>query len=93
MNRTIKDATLKVFHYPDLDSLKAHVLAFVRTYRPCAGKRPSRSSAKPGQLILQSSESTRVTSSRDQTPLVLDQLFRDQLLPLPKVPVVWHVAR
>jgi transposase InsO family protein len=32
MNRTIKDATLKVFHYPDLDSLKAHVLAFVRTY-------------------------------------------------------------
>ena len=29
MNRTIKDATLKVFHYPDLESLKAHVLAFV----------------------------------------------------------------
>jgi len=22
MNRTIKDATIKVFHYPDLDSLK-----------------------------------------------------------------------
>ena len=32
MNRTIKDATLKVFHYPDLESLKAHVLAFVKTY-------------------------------------------------------------
>ena len=32
MNRTIKDATLKVFHYPDLASLKAHVLAFVRAY-------------------------------------------------------------
>ena len=29
MNRTIKDATIKAFHYPDLDSLKAHVLAFV----------------------------------------------------------------
>ena len=29
MNRTIKDATTKVFHYPDLESLKAHVLAFV----------------------------------------------------------------
>jgi transposase-like protein len=32
MNRTIKDATLKVFHYPDLDSLKSHVLAFVKAY-------------------------------------------------------------
>ena len=32
MNRTIKDATIKVFHYPDLDSLKAHVIAFVWTY-------------------------------------------------------------
>jgi hypothetical protein len=29
MNRTIKDATVKVFHYEDLESLKAHVLAFV----------------------------------------------------------------
>ena len=32
MNRTIKDATIKVFHYPDLDSLKAQFLAFVKTY-------------------------------------------------------------
>jgi transposase InsO family protein len=32
MNRTIKDATTKAFHYPDLDALKAHVLAFVRAY-------------------------------------------------------------
>ena len=32
MNRTIKDATLKIFHYPDLDALKAHVLAFVTAY-------------------------------------------------------------
>jgi transposase InsO family protein len=32
MNRTIKDATIKVFHYPDLESLKAHVLAFVTAY-------------------------------------------------------------
>ena len=29
MNRTIKDATTKAFHYPDLDALRAHVLAFV----------------------------------------------------------------
>lgn len=32
MNRTIKDATTKAFHYPDLDALKAHVLAFVMAY-------------------------------------------------------------
>ena len=32
MNRTIKDATIKTFHYSDLDSLKAHVLAFVSAY-------------------------------------------------------------
>lgn len=32
MNRTVKDATIKTFHYDDLESLKAHVLAFVTTY-------------------------------------------------------------
>src|SRR3954469_4956985 len=32
MNRTVKDATVKVFHYPDLESLKAHVLAFLAAY-------------------------------------------------------------
>ncbi|MCJ2094482.1 IS481 family transposase [Methylobacterium sp. J-072] len=32
MNRTIKDATVKVFHYEDLESLRAHVLAFVTAY-------------------------------------------------------------
>jgi IS30 family transposase len=29
MNRTVKEATIKAFHYADLESLKAHVLAFV----------------------------------------------------------------
>ena len=32
MNRTVKDATVKAFHYPDLKALQAHVLAFVRAY-------------------------------------------------------------
>ena len=32
MNRTVKGATIKAFHYQDLDSLKAHVLAFVSAY-------------------------------------------------------------
>ena len=30
MNRTIKDATFKLFHYSDIESLKAHVLAFMK---------------------------------------------------------------
>lgn len=33
MNRTIKDATVKVYHYDDLESLKAHVMAFVTAFR------------------------------------------------------------
>jgi transposase-like protein len=32
MNRSVKDATIKAFHYPDLEALKAHVLAFVTAY-------------------------------------------------------------
>ncbi len=32
MNRTVKDATIKTFHYPSLESLKAHVIAFVSAY-------------------------------------------------------------
>ncbi len=32
MNRTVKEATIKAFHYPDLDALKVHILAFVRAY-------------------------------------------------------------
>src|SRR5215212_9805384 len=35
MNRTVKEATVKAFHYPGLDALRAHVLAFVRAYN-CA---------------------------------------------------------
>src|SRR5918997_726811 len=32
MNRTVKDAPVKVFHYESLESLKAHVQAFVAAY-------------------------------------------------------------
>lgn len=32
MNRTIKDATVKVFHYEALESLPDHVRAFVTAY-------------------------------------------------------------
>ena len=30
MNRTVKDATIKVSHYPGLEALRTHVLTFVR---------------------------------------------------------------
>jgi transposase InsO family protein len=32
MNRAVKEATVKAFHYPDPDALKAHVLASARAY-------------------------------------------------------------
>jgi transposase InsO family protein len=32
MNRTVKEATIKTFHYPGLAALRAHVLAFVTAY-------------------------------------------------------------
>lgn len=32
MNRTIKDAATKTFHYPDLGALRGHVMAFVTAY-------------------------------------------------------------
>ncbi len=32
MNRTIKDATSKPFHYPSRHGSRAHVLAFVSAY-------------------------------------------------------------
>ena len=32
MNRTVKEATVRIFHYEHIDSLKAHVLSFVTAY-------------------------------------------------------------
>ena len=58
---------------PDLGSLKAHVIAFVRTYnfakhwKALQWKRRSRPSPMHGQKTRQDSRQTRVTSSRDQT--------------------------
>ena len=31
-NRTVKEATIKAYHYENLESLKAHVCAFVSAY-------------------------------------------------------------
>ena len=40
MNRSIKDATVEVFHYEDLESLKAHVLTFVRHLKALRWRTP-----------------------------------------------------
>jgi len=32
MNRTVKEATTKLFHYETAESLRAHILAFVSAY-------------------------------------------------------------
>ena len=66
MNRTIKDATVKVFHYEDLESLKAHVLAFVTAYN-FAKHLSIRPSAMNGRTTPLPSTSTRANSFRDHT--------------------------
>jgi len=74
MNRTVKEANIKEFHYPDVESLKTHVLAFVSAYnlakhlKALRWRTPSKPSAMPGRQRPTSSNLTRVTSSRDQTP-------------------------
>ena len=50
MNRPIKDATVKAFHYDDLHSLKADVLAFVTAYNSPALEGPQMAHALSGHL-------------------------------------------
>ncbi len=74
MNRTVKDATLKAFHYETLDSLKAHLDAFITAYNfakhlnPSAGEHLSKPSAMPGLKTKRPSLSIRTISFRDHTP-------------------------
>ena len=81
MNRTVKDATVKLFHYSNLESLKAHVLAFVTAHnftkplKACDGEHGSKPSVKPGRRIAQGSLSTRTTSSQDHTTSALVAKF------------------
>lgn len=70
MNRTVKDATIKVFHYGRPQTLCAHVLAFVaacnfaKHLKHSNGAHPSEPSVKPTPLR---SKSTRTTKTWDQT--------------------------
>jgi len=74
MNRTVKDATVKIYHYEDLKSLQAHVLALRhRLQLRQAPQGSAVANALPGHLrrldekTPQSSRSTRTISSRDHT--------------------------
>jgi transposase InsO family protein len=79
MNRTVKDATVKVFPYPDLESLKAHVLAVVTAYnfakhlKRLQWRTPFQAICEPGPRTQHPSRSTRTTSSRDHTPRKLNK--------------------
>ena len=71
MNRTIKDATVKRYHYDSHDQLERHLADFVAPTTSAAGSRPSRASpptstsAKSGQPSPNASGSIRSTKCRD----------------------------
>ena len=73
MNRTIKEATIKAFHYPDLESLKTHVLAFVCAFnfakhlKALRWKTPHQTIVETWQKPRLYLKQTLVTSFRDHT--------------------------
>ena len=74
MNRTIKDATIKAFYYPGLDSLKAHVLAFVCAFnfakhlKALRSKTPYQAVADAWQKNPATFKSILAISSRNRIP-------------------------
>jgi transposase-like protein len=74
MNRTVKDATIKTFHYETsktprpMSWLSSPPTTSPNTSRHSNGKHPSRASVMRGQPIRLPLKSTRTTSSRDHTP-------------------------
>ena len=73
MNRTIKDATIKAYHYADLQSLQAHVLTFVcafnfaKHFKTLRWKTPYQALLTPGRKTRLYSKPIPVTSFRDHT--------------------------
>lgn len=73
MNRTVKNATVRAFHYETLDSLKAHLDAFITAYtfakhlKSLGGEHLFKPSAMPERKTSISSSSARTTSFRDYT--------------------------
>lgn len=69
MNRTIKDATIKAFHYPDLESLRAHVLAFVCAFNFAKHLKGRRWKA-PYQTIVETWQKTPAIFKADPRHLI-----------------------
>ena len=71
MNLTVKEATVRTFHYEDIDTLNAHVLSFVTAYnfakhlKALKWKTPFQSICDAWTPIRPRLRSTRTTSSRD----------------------------
>jgi transposase InsO family protein len=71
MNRTIKDATVKRYHYDSHDQLSRHLADFVSAYnfgrrlKTLKGLTPYESSAKDGQSNHNDSNSIQSTNTRD----------------------------
>jgi transposase InsO family protein len=71
MNRTLKEATVRRYHYDSHDQLRAHLAAFVDAYnfakrlKTLKGLTRSNTSASAGQTSRTGSPSIQPTSLRD----------------------------
>ena len=76
MNRTLKDATVKRYHYESHDQLRTHLQLFLVPTITRVGSRPSEvlhptnTSYTPGRKNPNASGSTRHITSRDRTPSI-----------------------
>jgi transposase InsO family protein len=74
MNRTLKEATVRRYHYDSHDQLRHHLAAFLDAYnfakrlKTLKGSRPLNPSAKPGQTNQIDSNMNLSSSPRDCTP-------------------------
>lgn len=73
MNRTIKDATVKRYHYDSHEQLRAHLTDFVRAYnfgrrlKTLRGLTPYEAICKAWSAEPSASGQTRSTKCRDRT--------------------------
>lgn len=71
MNRTIKEASVRCFHYDGYEQRQAHLSSFIQAYnfakrlKTLEASLPMSSSAGPGQLNRHDSLSTRSIKCRD----------------------------
>ena len=67
MNRTLKEATVKRYHYESHDQLRTHLQLFLDAYttpagsRPCVASRPTNTSRRSGRKNRIASDSIRHT--------------------------------